>query len=952
MRKLIVSCVAVVCVGTAAGVQAQSAGEGSIRGQAKDDQSAVIQAVKVTATSPDAPAPREVQTDDSGYYRLLDLAPGTYTLTAERDGFSTWVREGIVVRAGLNLSVDIVMKVGGVSETVQVTLDTPLLESKTAVNAFNVSGDFQRALPLSNRRNWSDYLMVTPGVSSFESGGLKAFMVNGSTTNSHVFQVDGMDVMATRTSTHTFMNLNTDAISDVQIKTSAIDASSPMGLGAIVELVSPSGGDSLAGAAAFNYQPMQWNDNNTPGGSAPRVLIRQGDMSLGGPLRRQQAWFFAAYRRVDNNSGIARTAQQVTNLRRVLPSFESTDVLAETGNHFFTKGTAQLASNQQLTLSYTRDYNSTGLVFATDAAPFVKSEIGGPVFGARLSSIWGSSLTTRLLVSHNRKGIEIRPQGDGPARLVHLGTIAQGGRLAGTGLIATLDNASTPATIGPTTKWTVSGDATLYRQTGLGSHEIQVGIWAQPVLHDESLFTYPANGLLYEEVVLRASANGLPTLQPFHRVVYDDREATNTLLDSRDVAVYLQDAWRPSARLTISAGVRVDFVKRRDLLVDELLQDSTEVGPRFGVNYRLFESSIVRGNWGRVHENLSAGASALSGARTVAGFRDLYDLDLDGGFETTFISLPSTAQVSNRVIDPDLHQARADEWGVGFLQQLPGAISVDTSFTRRAYKDRTVLIDTNPIYEGSVFTGFRDNRFALVNRVTNNIWNWPVYKGLDLRVTKQTARAQIIAGYTRIWRHIEGTWLPNDPASFIQPDAFPNDRGIGINGGVDPGNSLLQNNMSFNAPWRDHNFMAAGTYVAPWGLSFSARYGFLSGNWSGPIITQGPRDPAFGPATAPLANGTPGSNPLNTAFRFAFPTRGEGQFTLPGIHELNVRVARDFNLGRSRLNIALDGFNVSNEGNTLLNVASGTNVTFSPSYRLGMTPQPPRSAQLSVRVSF
>lgn len=930
---------------------AQIAANGSIRGYVRDQQGGVLPGASIVASSPDAPTSYTTVSDKDGYYRLLDLPPGQYTLTVELAGFAKFVRPGVIVRAGLNLGVQIELTVGGQAESVTVKADSPMLESKTAVNAFNVSGDFQRALPLSSRRNWSDFLLATPGVASYESGGTKAFLINGTPGGSHVYQVDGMDVMATRVNTHSFMQLSADAISDVQIKTSAIDASSPMGLGAIVELVSPSGTDSLAGAAGFLYQPIRWNDNNTPGGTAPTVLIRQGDMSLGGPIRRGRAWFFTAYRRVDNSSGVARTAQQLTNVRRAVPGFEPFDA-QETGNYVFIKGAAQLASQHQLTLSYNRDYRSADSVSPSETGPFGRFKEGGPVFGARLSSVWGSSLTTRLLVSHNRKGTEFQRLADGPARMVHLGTIPQGGTLRGTGLIAVLDTTNTPQLTVPNTKRTASAAATFYRQTAFGSHELQAGVWAQPLLHDETFSTYAAHGFQLEEVVLSEDANAPPTFQPFHRVVYDNPTLTTSLVDSRDVAVYLQDAWRPTARLTVSAGVRIDLVKRRDRIFDEVLQDSTEVGPRFGVNYRLSESSVVRGNWGRVHENLAV--NSVTGGSANAGLRDLYDLDLNGVFETTVITSPRTAQLSNRIIDlENFHQARADEWGLGYHQQLPGSVSIDTSFIRRAYKDRPVSIDTNPIYEGSVFRGFRDNTFAQITRLTKNIWNWPVYKGLDVRVTKQTNRAQFIIGYTRIWRHIEGTWVPNDPASIIQPGVFPNDRAIGTASGFDPNNSLAQNNMGFNAPWRDHNFMAAGTYVAPWGLMISGRYGFLSGIWSGPIITRlAAPDPAFGPSTAPLANGTGGQNPLNTALRFAFPTRGEGQFTLPGVHELNLRVARDFSLGRSKLNIALDGFNVTNEGDNTLNITGNTNVTFSPSYRMGTLPQPPRSGQVTVRVRF
>jgi hypothetical protein len=73
---------------------------------------------------------------------------------------------------------------------------------------------------------------------------------------------------------------------------------------------------------------------------------------------------------------------------------------------------------------------------------------------------------------------------------------------------------------------------------------------------------------------------------------------------------------------------------------------------------------------------------------------------------------------------------------------------------------------------------------------------------------------------------------------------------------------------------------------------------------------------------------------------------------LDGVHELNLRIGRDFRIGKSKIDVAVDGFNVTNEGANTLPILGATNVSFSPLYRQGAMPQPPRSAQLSVGVAF
>jgi hypothetical protein len=110
-------------------------------------------------------------------------------------------------------------------------------------------------------------------------------------------------------------------------------------------------------------------------------------------------------------------------------------------------------------------------------------------------------------------------------------------------------------------------------------------------------------------------------------------------------------------------------------------------------------------------------------------------------------------------------------------------------------------------------------------------------------------------------------------------------------------------------------------------------------------------DPAFGPPTVRLSNGRVVANPLATTIRFANPTRGEGQFTTNGMHQLNVRVGHDVRFGPRRLELALDVLNVLNY-DADQTFAGGANQTYSPFYKSGGSRQFPRAAQVSARFVF
>ena len=133
---------------------AQTTAAGSVRGVATDEHGSVVPGVAVIATSATVPGVFTATTDMLGQYRLGDLPPGDYTVIADLAGFARFLRTPVTVRAGLNVEADIVMKVGAIGETIEVRVETPLLETRNATQAVNISGELLRGVPLSEQREW------------------------------------------------------------------------------------------------------------------------------------------------------------------------------------------------------------------------------------------------------------------------------------------------------------------------------------------------------------------------------------------------------------------------------------------------------------------------------------------------------------------------------------------------------------------------------------------------------------------------------------------------------------------------------------------------------------------------------------------------------------------------------------------------------------------------------
>jgi len=108
---------------------------------ATDPQGAVLPGVSISVSSATVPGIRTSIPDQRGEFRVPDLPPGEYTLTASSMVSPTFMRTPIVINAGLNVTLDIAMSVGAITETVQVNQEAPLLESSQASQAVNISGE-------------------------------------------------------------------------------------------------------------------------------------------------------------------------------------------------------------------------------------------------------------------------------------------------------------------------------------------------------------------------------------------------------------------------------------------------------------------------------------------------------------------------------------------------------------------------------------------------------------------------------------------------------------------------------------------------------------------------------------------------------------------------------------------------------------------------------------------
>jgi Carboxypeptidase regulatory-like domain len=980
VRTLVVTLVFLMSLRTAAPAAAQG-GDGALSGSVKDSQGGALPGVTVTATSPVLFSPSVTVTDASGNYRLINLPPGTFKVTADLPGFAARPREGVLLRAGSNFQVDIVMEVGSLSETITVAGETPMLEVSKPGSVLTIDAEFQKEAPVVEGKFWSDFLMLTPGVISRphnDASGRQNYFGNAVEHRDAVTLMEGLyagnynDFNINRT------GLSSEAIQDTEVKTGGVDAGSPMGYGLVINMASKSGGNQFRGSAVYGYQPFSWNANNVGSGSPATRQVHQYDFAFGGPIKRDKMWFFGAIRYTDNKSGTGRTPQLLATHEAFFPG-QPLDDNTITGYQPWGKVTTRLASNHDLSIVYQADRLLLNVVGAEDYEQVEVLSTGGPMVGAKLTSVWGQTVTTTLYASYNTKGgnalDSYKYEKNGPLVEIHREAFLNQGILQGSGLLLRGGQWSSTACdacydLDTSTITMLRGDLNWYKQGWGGSHEFRTGFLAMPRSNYEKRVEYLNNGFTLEEQKQKDPNNPAAGTVPFSRqYVLGDLGLLQSSGRDKDIGLYVQDMWKPGSRMTVTVGVRVDFVRRFDALRNLQRQSSTEIGPRAGFSYLLTADAknVLRGTYGKYHQQLMGTRNPVPsfGGNDAQGLRSTYDLDGNGTFETEFITPPVATTISSLQFDPDLHQPSFDEWTLGFRRQFPGQIAMDVAGIVKVNHDQFAQVDINGFYPDAPFKPFGgfgrvDPNQGLLYRLTNNTWGTTHYRALQATVSKNMSHGfQALFTVQRQWQHLEGTWNPSDPAQFIQPDAFPNSALIWRTDGVQDHNSLATGGSLTNNPmWNPYSVRMAGTWHAPAGLVVSGSYTIVAGTWNGPVIDQLPANSPllapFGPSTVTSSTGVRQPNPLATRIRFYFPTRGEGQTRAPDVHAVGIKLGKIVRLGGPRnVELSTEVFNLLNAGNYTEYSRTGPNRIYNPqSYLTYTNPQTPRAATLQVVFRF
>jgi hypothetical protein len=302
-----------VCMSSSAWAQQQT---GEIFGRLADKSGAVLPGATVTVAGPALIQPRVVTTSETGSYRVPELPIGTYSVTFELPGFRTVVMQEIRITIGFRAQVNGELELSTVQETVTVTGESPLVDTRET--GTKTAFDLAQLQDIPSARDPWVMLERTPGITmdranigGNQSGQQSTFISRGAAGGNNKWSIDGVDITDMSATGASPMYYDFDMLEEMQVTTGGADVTQQTG-GVGINLVTRSGTDRFRGSGRFNVTDQKFQADNVTdearaggvGAGAPIQNIQDRGFEVGGPIVKGRAWYWGSYGSQDIKVGV------------------------------------------------------------------------------------------------------------------------------------------------------------------------------------------------------------------------------------------------------------------------------------------------------------------------------------------------------------------------------------------------------------------------------------------------------------------------------------------------------------------------------------------------------------------------------------------------------------------------------------------------------------------------
>ena len=290
-----------------------------IAGEVRDDTGGVLPGVTVTAASPALIEQQRIAiSDGQGRYNIIDLRPGTYSVTFILPGFSTIIREGVELTAGFTATINGELGVGGIEETITVSGASPVVDVQNVRQQTVFSDELLDMLP-SSGKSLVGYTKLIPGLQGgADVGGAGGLWATGNVITDTIhgkggakFSYDGMQTNNYGGNGATSYLMNPSTVQEAAIEVGGVSAETNTS-GISMNLIPKEGGNtfSFMGSGLYSGEGLQsdnlGDDLRARGVSNLNKVLHVYDLNatLGGPIKRDRLWFFLATRGSGNQNQV------------------------------------------------------------------------------------------------------------------------------------------------------------------------------------------------------------------------------------------------------------------------------------------------------------------------------------------------------------------------------------------------------------------------------------------------------------------------------------------------------------------------------------------------------------------------------------------------------------------------------------------------------------------------
>jgi hypothetical protein len=579
-----------------------NAANGSVEGTVSDPSGAVLPGVNVTVLNVDSGARRTVVTNDRGLYRAPLLPLGSYTISAELDGFKKYERGGIPLSAGQSAVVDITLSVGELSEVLTITTDAPLIDAGNIDVGRNINEREVKNLPLISRNPYN-FALLQPGVTGREQAGfgVPRFAANG--MNGRIdYQIDGNSNTQKDRAGLRLLPMSEVMIGEVKVITSGFAPEFGRTTGVVYNAITPSGTNTVRGSGSYRFQRKGFSAypfyyvGERDSANRPDSHVDNFTAEVGGPIIKNKLHYFGGWEQLQKTLITPITTNPDDIARLGLPAqpgiVPGRDQVA---NFYIMKGDYQLSDSHRLTARHIGFRNREPGMGAGTLATLDRlqnfTDIMSSTAAQAISNFGGNKLN-EIRVQYATRHTERPAHPDGSTAVgVNIAGVANfGGPGIGADFVQSF--------------WQVAENFTWIT----GAHSFKFGGDAQFVHDDRTsaltqTYTFPSVQA-YLDAKSGVNPRGYTTFaQTIGEPFFD--------MDTKIYSAFVQDDWRLSPSFKLLYGVRYDIYTPTEAVASAPYEfsrsfktDKNNISPRFGMAWTLDESerTILRASTGLMYD--------------------------------------------------------------------------------------------------------------------------------------------------------------------------------------------------------------------------------------------------------------------------------------------------------------------------------------------------------------